>query len=57
MGLSERRAESVKRYLSERGIGSDRLKTRGFGLKDPVAPNDSRDGRAKNRRVELKPGS
>ena len=53
--LSDRRAEAVKQYFIEKGIGRFRLITEGFGLTMPVAPNTTRAGMAKNRRVELKP--
>jgi OOP family OmpA-OmpF porin len=53
-GLSERRAEAVKNHLVENGIGADRLSTQGFGESEPIASNDTREGRALNRRVELK---
>ena len=53
--LSERRAETVKRYLVSRGVPASRLSTRGFGKADPVATNDTAVGRAQNRRVELVP--
>jgi OmpA-OmpF porin, OOP family len=53
--LSERRAKAVKDYLVSRGIDPERLSTKGFGDADPVASNDTKEGRAKNRRVELKP--
>jgi outer membrane protein OmpA-like peptidoglycan-associated protein len=52
--LSERRAASVANYLSSRGVVSARLGTRGFGESQPVASNDSEEGRAANRRVEIK---
>jgi len=51
--LSDRRAASVKRYLVSHGIDSSRLTTKGFGKSNPVASNDTADGRAQNRRVEL----
>jgi outer membrane protein OmpA-like peptidoglycan-associated protein len=52
--LSERRAESVKRWLVEReGIAADRLTTRGAGASRPVADNSTDAGRQKNRRVEV----
>jgi len=51
--LSVRRAESVKAYLVSRGIEANRVYTEGKGEKQPVADNKTRDGRAKNRRVEL----
>ncbi len=52
-GLSERRADSVKSYLTGQGIGSMRLSTSGKGRSDPVATNDSAAGRQQNRRVEV----
>jgi outer membrane protein OmpA-like peptidoglycan-associated protein len=52
-GLSERRADSVKSYLSGQGIGSTRLSASGKGKSDPVAGNDSASGRQQNRRVEV----
>lgn len=52
-GLSERRAESVKAYLTGQGIGSSRLVASGKGRSDPVADNDSASGRQQNRRVEV----
>ena len=51
--LSIRRAESVKIYLVSKGIESNRIYTEGKGEKQPVADNKTRDGRAKNRRVEI----
>jgi outer membrane protein OmpA-like peptidoglycan-associated protein len=51
--LSERRADSVKRYLIGRGIGSNRLSSMGRGENAPVADNDSLAGRQQNRRVEV----
>jgi outer membrane protein OmpA-like peptidoglycan-associated protein len=52
-GLSERRADSVKSYLTGQGIGSIRLSAAGKGESDPVASNDSAAGRQQNRRVEV----
>jgi outer membrane protein OmpA-like peptidoglycan-associated protein len=52
--LSQRRADSVRNYLVEHGIAADRIRTEGFGESRPVAPNDTADGRAQNRRVELR---
>lgn len=54
LDLSRRRADAVKRWLVDRrGIAEVRLTTAGYGLTRPVAGNDSADGRARNRRVEL----
>jgi len=51
--LSERRADSVKRYLVARGVKSDRLRSTGRGENAPVADNESLSGRQQNRRVEV----
>jgi OOP family OmpA-OmpF porin len=51
--LSVRRAESVKAYLVSKGIEPNRIYTEGKGEKQPVADNKTREGRAKNRRVEI----
>lgn len=52
--LSERRAQSVVEYLTNRGVAASRLSARGYGETRPVADNASSAGRARNRRVELK---
>ena len=52
--LSERRADAVRRYLVNGGIEPGRIRTEGFGESQPVASNDTADGRAQNRRVELR---
>lgn len=52
--LSERRAQSVVNYLVQGGIARSRLDPIGFGENDPVASNDTEEGRAQNRRVELR---
>lgn len=52
--LSERRASSVANYLESRGVQSARIGTRGFGETQPIAPNDTEEGRAANRRVEIR---
>lgn len=52
--LSKRRAETVKAYLALYGIDVSRMTVRGFGPDRPVAENDTEEGRALNRRVELK---
>jgi len=51
--LSERRAQAVRDYLVGQGISAGRLSTSGFGEAKPVATNESEEGRAQNRRVEL----
>jgi outer membrane protein OmpA-like peptidoglycan-associated protein len=57
--LSERRAEAVASALETEGVSNNRVRTRGFGKKYPIAPNKNSDGsdnpagRAKNRRVEV----
>ena len=51
--LSDGRAHSVMDYLVSRGIDAGRLSAKGFGETQPIAPNDTPEGRAKNRRVEL----
>ncbi|TFG98082.1 MAG: OmpA family protein [Myxococcales bacterium] len=51
--LSQRRADSVLGYLVRKGVPANRLTARGMGESSPVASNDTRDGRALNRRVEL----
>ena len=53
MMLSERRADSVRRYLEEAGIASSRLTARGYGESQPIGSNDTALGRSDNRRVEL----
>ncbi len=52
--LSERRAGAVASYLTSRGVQSARLATRGFGESEPIASNETEEGRAENRRVEIK---
>lgn len=52
--LSERRARSVANYLAMRGVSSARIRSQGFGEQYPVASNDTEEGRALNRRVEIK---
>ena len=51
--LSEQRAASVKSYLSSKGLNTARLSTTGLGVNDPVATNDTAEGRSQNRRVEF----
>lgn len=51
--LSERRADSVRDFLIAQGVAGSAVTAKGFGKADPVASNDTADGRQKNRRVEL----
>lgn len=51
--LSQDRAKSVADYLIERGIEPERLKCYGFGARQPLETNDTEEGRARNRRVEI----
>lgn len=51
--LSQRRAEAVFEYLIKRGVAPERLRPAGYGESRPLASNDSPEGRAKNRRIEL----
>jgi outer membrane protein OmpA-like peptidoglycan-associated protein len=51
--LSEKRAEAVRDYLVQQGISSDSVTSAGMGKSDPVASNDTAEGRQQNRRVEL----
>ena len=51
--LSQARADSVKAYLVKQGVAADRLETVGNGWERPVAPNDTKEGRAKNRRTDF----
>ena len=54
MLLSNRRGESVAKYLIKRGVNKSRITSVGYGKTKPIVPNDSEENRAKNRRVELK---
>lgn len=54
MALSDRRARAVYQYLAENGVPLFRMNLLGFGKGQPVADNDSREGRAQNRRVEVR---
>lgn len=51
--LSEKRAESVKKFLVDHGISGTRIFTEGYGLTKPVATNKTPEGRQQNRRVEI----
>jgi outer membrane protein OmpA-like peptidoglycan-associated protein len=53
MILSEQRAKSVVDYLTSKGIDSKRMLYKGFGSSQPIADNQTEEGRAKNRRTEM----
>ena len=55
MNLSERRAKAIMEYFVDKGVEAERLTTKGFGLTMPAVSNDTKEGRAKNRRVTLTP--
>lgn len=52
--MSNGRVEEVKKYLVSKGVSADRITTFGYGESKPIASNDTEEGRAKNRRVEMK---
>jgi outer membrane protein OmpA-like peptidoglycan-associated protein len=54
MELSKARASAVKEYLASQGIDGARITTMGFGERKPIASNDTPEGMAQNRRVEIK---
>jgi len=54
LSLSRDRAAAVRNYLLGKGVAASRLESQGFGQTKPIAPNDTEDGRSKNRRVEFK---
>ena len=53
-GLSERRAKAVVDYLIKNGIAAERLEFKGYGFDQPIAKNDTEEGRQQNRRTEFK---
>lgn len=53
MKLSKKRAEAVKKYLAKKGIPDSRFEILAFGPDRPIYPNDTKEGQAKNRRVEM----
>ena len=55
IALSQKRAQSIIAYLVHKGISAARMTPKGYGPDRPIAGNDSAAGRAKNRRVEIKP--
>jgi OOP family OmpA-OmpF porin len=52
--LSEKRAEAVKAELVANGANADKITTVGYGESNPIADNSTREGRAQNRRIEIK---
>ena len=52
--LSQNRAETVLQYLVQKGIDKIRLTAKGYGETQPIAPNDTEENKAKNRRTEVK---
>ena len=52
-GLSKRRADAVRDYLASKGVKASRLSAKGYGESRPIASNDTEEGRAENRRVEM----
>ena len=52
--LSERRVTAVREYVVKKGVDAARISGQGFGESKPIADNKTREGRAKNRRVEIK---
>ena len=55
VGLSQRRAQSVRNYLISKGIDPSRMTSKGYGPDRPIASNTTKEGRARNRRVEINP--
>lgn len=53
MKLSDQRAASVKKYLIDKGEPADHISSKGYGITRPIASNDTKEGRAKNRRVAI----
>jgi outer membrane protein OmpA-like peptidoglycan-associated protein len=53
LNLSQQRANSVEKYLESKGLNMSRFKMVGMGIADPIATNDTPDGRSQNRRVEF----
>jgi OOP family OmpA-OmpF porin len=51
--LSERRVEAVRDYVVKKGVDGGRISGEGFGESKPIADNRTKEGRAKNRRVEI----
>jgi len=54
-GLAQRRVDAVRNYLVQHGIASHRIDVSSYGERNPVASNETEEGRARNRRVEIDP--
>lgn len=54
MKLSQQRAEAIKQYLAKKGVNSSRVTAKGYGASQPVADNNTEEGRQKNRRTEVR---
>ncbi|WP_234409101.1 OmpA family protein [Marinilabilia salmonicolor] len=54
LNLSENRARSVFNYIAGQGIDKDRMEYKGFGYSNPVDTNETEEGRAQNRRTEMR---
>jgi OmpA-OmpF porin, OOP family len=52
--LSQRRADAVRTYLISKGVAADRMTAVGYGKENPIASNETDEGRAMNRRIEFK---
>ena len=53
MNLSKKRVESIKKYMVKKGVAADQVVLKWYGPTKPIAPNDTEEGRQKNRRVEF----
>jgi outer membrane protein OmpA-like peptidoglycan-associated protein len=53
MKLSHDRSKSVREYLVKAGIAGERIQAKGYGESNPIATNDTEDGRKANRRTEF----
>jgi outer membrane protein OmpA-like peptidoglycan-associated protein len=54
ISLSDKRAQAVRDYIIKKGIGKDKLVSKGYGKHEPIASNETEEGRKQNRRVELR---
>jgi outer membrane protein OmpA-like peptidoglycan-associated protein len=55
VSVSAFRANSIKSYLTGKGVNASNLTAQGLGPKNPIASNDTLEGREQNRRVEIEP--